>query len=347
MLSFTAKVRTLLAAASLCTGCVTLQATLQSAEGELTLLAARKPIDEVIQSQRTPPRVRALLSRIAGIKRFGEENGLTATANYQDYVKLHRPAAVWVVTACAPLRFAPKTWSFPIAGDFPYLGWFDLRSAQDYARDLESDGWDVEVRGAAAFSTLGWFHDPVLSTMIPSGPEALGDLVDVVLHESVHATLHLEGQATFNESLASFVAGRLTGRYLDEAAGVAPFQRRAWRERNERSQRITEQLHIAYQDLANLYLSSKSDEEKRAGKAALLAALRERLRWKGRLNNASLIGYQTYSSGAKGFALLLAACKADFRCFFDRLRKLRPGSFARPHEEDLDPVLTRLAESGP
>ena len=314
---------------------------LQSAEGELELLAARKPIAEVMRSPRTPPRIRALLSRIPRVKRFGEENGLTPTGNYQDYVQLHRPAVVYVVSACEPLRFQPKTWSFPVAGDFPYLGWFDLRSARDYARDLVDDGWDVELRGAGAYSTLGWFDDPVLSTMIAPGPEALGDLVNVVLHESVHATLHLEGQAPFNESLASFVADRLTERYLDQAAPA--FQRRAWRGQQARSLQAEEELHTTFLALDGLYRSALPEAEKRSRKAAILEALRERLRWTGSLNNATLLGHRTYRSGGSGFSALLAACQGGFRCFFDRLRTLRPASFARPQQEDLDALLTRLA----
>jgi predicted aminopeptidase len=332
------RLASLLAAAALCSGCITLQATLQSAEGELTLLAARKPIEQVEHSPRTPARVRALLSHIPDIKRFGEENGLTPTANYQDYVQLHRAAVVYVVSACKPLAFTSMTWSFPIAGDFPYLGWFDRQSALDYAHDLEGDGWDVNVRGAAAYSTLGWFHDPVLSTMISRGPEALGDLADVVLHESVHATLHIENQATFNESLANFVAGKLTERYLTGA------QRTVWLEQKKNSQHVADELRATHQKLASLYASAKTDDEKRAEKAALLADLRARLKWKGRLNNATLIGYRTYNSGEKGFALLLDSCKSGFRCFFDKLRALKPSSFAHPHEEDLDPVLMRLAQ---
>ena len=332
----------LLSALLLQTGCLTLHVALQSAEGELELLAARRPISEVIRSPRTPPRVRALLGQIGKVKRFGEDQGLTATGNYQDYVRLRRPAVVYVVSACEPLRFQPKTWSFPVAGDFPYLGWFDLASARDYARDLEGDGWDVDLRGAAAYSTLGWFDDPVLSTMIAPGAEALGDLVNVVLHESVHATLHLDGQAPFNESLASFVADRLTERYLD---GALPFQRRAWHAQQERSLRVEDALHDAWRDLDSVYNSAVSDGDKRARKAALLAVLRERLRWKGTLNNATLLGHRTYRSGARGFAALLEACQGDFRQFFARLRTLRAGSFARPQEEELDALLIGLAET--
>lgn len=332
----------LLLAALVAAGCIPLHAALQSTEGELTLLAARRPLAEVIESPRTPRRLRALLSQIDRVKQFGEENGLRPTANYQTFVDLHRSAAVYVVSACEPLRFVSKTWSFPVAGDFPYLGWFDKESARDYARDLEAEGWDVDLRGASAFSTLGFFDDPVLSSMIAPGPEALGELVDVVLHESVHATLHLEGEAPFNESLASFVADRLTVRFLEQKKGAFSRERLAWTERERLSAEAALDLHLAYEELARLYASPLADEEKRARKAAVLLALQKKLGWRRPITNATLIQHQTYSSGGQGFEKLLATCAGDFRCFLGKLRGLRARSFARPHQEDFDALLEGL-----
>src|SRR5206468_11910645 len=126
------------------------------------------------------------------------------------------------VSACEKLRFQSKVWNFPFVGSFPYLGWFDLEDGRSFARELKAEDngkWDVDLRGAAAYSTLGWFRDPVVSSMIPEGKEALGELVDVVLHESTHATYYISGQAFFNESIASFVADKLTPFYLDAKLG--------------------------------------------------------------------------------------------------------------------------------
>ena len=187
------KVRSFLCAAAvlcvapvLCAGCLSVHYVFHAAAGQFELLAGRKPIREVIASPRTPPRLRAMLSEIPRLKAFGEENGLRPTSNYEEYVQLRREAAVYVVSACEPLRFHSLTWSFPIAGDYPYLGWFNRASARDYARRLEGEGWDVDLRGASAYSTLGFFADPVLSTMISARADALGELAEVVLHESAH-----------------------------------------------------------------------------------------------------------------------------------------------------------------
>jgi len=200
----------------------------------------------------------------------------------------------------------------------------------------------VDVRGASAYSTLGWFRDPVLSSMIPDGPEALGALVDVVLHESVHATLHLDGQAPFNESLASFVAATLTPRYFAQTRGGASREAFAWEQAEERTEVAARELAAARATLETLYASQVTDQEKRAQKAQILGALGVRLQARRRITNATLAQHKTYSSGGQGFARLLQACGGDLRCLLDRVRTLTPKSFSRPQQEELDPVLAGL-----
>ncbi|HUP58452.1 MAG TPA: aminopeptidase, partial [Bdellovibrionota bacterium] len=153
-------------------GCSTMGYLLQAGKGQLALLNRAKPIEKVLESERVQPRIKRLLSEIPAIKKYGEGNGVKATHNYTEYVQLDRAAAVWVVSACEPLKFVSKEWSFPIVGRFPYLGWFDLDGARGLASELKKEGWDVDLRGARAFSTLGWFKDPVVSSMIPEGNEA-------------------------------------------------------------------------------------------------------------------------------------------------------------------------------
>src|SRR6185369_6874030 len=200
---------------------------------------------------------------------------------YERYADLHRGAAVWVVQGSAPLAFRAKRWSLPVVGSIPYLGFFDREAARRYGATLaREEDLDVDVRGAAAFSTLGWFGDPVLSTMITQGDEALGELANTVLHESVHATLYVNDQSAFDESLASFVADRLTPVWLGEALGERAPGARAW---------------VAGQAV---YRSGESEAWKAAEESRLLAAVREELHVTGTLNTASLAGHVAYDTGA-------------------------------------------------
>lgn len=358
-------------------GCSTAKYLFQATEGQLALINQAKPIPEVVKDPRTPPRVKDLLGEIAPIKKFGESQGLKPTTNYTEYVKLDRPAAVWVVSACEPLEFKSRVWHFPIVGSFPYLGWFDLNQAKDFAKDLRADGLDVDVRGAAAYSTLGWFRDAILSTMLGEGDQALGELANVVIHESVHATVYISGQAYFNESLASFVADRLSEVYLDSRPQAVPatkeeldvhaaaFKLSAFdehpaapgaqmisRERLAYLQGMADgevrrkKLHEAYEQLKALYASRKTPETKLEEKKVILDRLKADLGIKRDINNATLIQYATYNTGSPEFEALWKACGSDSRRFMSAMGTLKGSSFQLPQQEDLGPVLSPLTQAG-
>src|ERR1700745_251643 len=120
-----------------------------------------KPVEEVMKDPTTDPKLSELLGKIADVKKFGTQFGLKPTPNYKEYVKLDRDAVVYVVTVCDPLEFKVKIFSFPIAGSFNYIGWFKKEDAVEFAKKFEQEGLDVDVRGAGAYSTLGWFKDPL------------------------------------------------------------------------------------------------------------------------------------------------------------------------------------------
>jgi len=323
-------------------GCFSIHYALQAGAGEVELLAGARPIDEILERTDTPNHLRRLLESVAQVKAFGVQSGLTETQSYQRYEELHRPSAIYVVSACPELSLQPRLIHFPIAGAVPYLGWFSLRAARDYARSLEEEGLDVDLRGASAFSTLGWFNDPLLSSMIGPGPESLGQLANTVLHESVHATLYLPGQTPFNEGLAEAIADHLSSNYL--AAHASPREQRAWRDEQRRRGAIELQLHEAADRLDALYRSKLSAEEKRMQKQLELAALSDRLHLRRKLNNALLAEHRAYSAGKEGFARLLAACNGDLPCLFTQLRPLNAKSFARPNDDQIDGVLAVLAD---
>ena len=335
-----------LALASLCTGCLGVHYALQAGAGQFELWAQARPLAEVIESDRIPPRVRRLLDEVARMKAFGEAHGLRATSSYQSYVRLDRGSVVYAVNACPELSLEAHVWRFPIVGSVPYLGWFSQRSARDFAAGLRDDGLDVDVRGVAAYSTLGWFNDPVLSSMLGAGPDALGWLADTVLHESVHATLYVPGQAHFNEGLASFAGRLLAARFLEERLGPGAPELRAFTAEQAPGDR-GERLHQAALRLDALYKDQAiADDEKRARKRALLAALQTELHLSRPLNNAVLAQHLTYraGSGSQGFVRVLARCAGDWDCFFRRLRKVTAGDFTLPQQTDLEPLLLRLQQ---
>lgn len=335
------------AALLLCqSGCTTAAYLAQAGAGQLDLMLRSRPIPHVLADPKTPPRLRDLLGQVARIKAFGERHGLTATSSYTRYVALDRPVVVYVVTACEPLRFHSKTWSFPIAGKVPYLGWFDKDRALAYAEGLRDEGWDADVGGASAYSTLGWLDDPILSTMIPDGDDAPGNLAEVVLHESLHATLYVNGQSPFNENLASFVGERLGRRYLDETFGPASPEKEAYERSEAEGRARREAMHEAYLRLKALYASSRHDEEKLDEKRRLLTELRAKIGFKRPINNATLAELETYHASSPELEALLSACGGSFPRFLAAVKTLGPRSFEKPLERDLGKVVGPLIDGG-
>jgi predicted aminopeptidase len=321
---------------------------LQAGRGQFQLSFSGRDVAEVLKDPKTSDSLRRLLSEAPQVLAYGVERGLKPTKSYQKYVALEREAAVWVVTASERLAFRSKVWSFPVAGSFHYLGWFDRNDAVEYATRLEAEGWDTDVRGAGAYSTLGWFSDPLLSTMISEGPSALGDWVNVLLHESVHATVFVKGQSSFNESLADFVADRMTFDYLTRFYGADAAETRAWRELQERSQARGARLHEAYSELNRVYENSLlSAEAKVEAKDRIFAELSEQLKWKRRMTNATLIGFKTYQSGNRGLESLLTACGGDLLKMLHTVGKWDPQSFPKSQVTDqLDEFLEEQAKRG-
>lgn len=335
--------RTLLVATAVlgCSGCLQTGYLMQAAYGQDEIGHLARPLDEVLADPSVPARTRQVLALIPDVKAWGEKRGLEPTNSYRRYVDLKRDACVWVVSASHPLRFELETWWFPIVGSVPYLGWFNRHDAERFAAELAARGLDVDLRGASAYSTLGWFDDPVLSTMIKPHSGVRTELVNVVLHESVHATYYVGSQSAFNESLADFIADKLTLEYLDERQGLDRWQRLAFEEAQVRGEERAKRFHDTYKALEAIYASKRSDAEKLALKRQITDALRAELGFSRPVNNATLAQARTYHAGTPVFEELWSCVHRDWKSFWSVIRRIDADSFARPQEPEIDAVVKR------
>ncbi len=322
--------------------CTVLRYLPQAAAGQDDLNRRARDIDDLIREERVDGRLRRLLSQVPLIKQFGERHGLRATKNYRRYVRVDGPAVVWVVSAAEPLRFKNKSWGFPLVGSFTYLGWFKKDEASRFADELRAEGWDVDLRGANAYSTEGYFEDAVLSSMIPRGKEALGELANVILHESTHATFFVRNQSTLNESVARFAGDKLAEAYVKETLGEDAAETVAYLAAEEASKKRGRAMREALVALDTLYNSSLPAAEKLAEKRARLDALRASLRFRRPITNATLLQYKTYNSGQEELDALYVECGGDWPRFLKSLKTLERKHFEKGQESDIGLLVAPL-----
>lgn len=305
----------------------------RSAYFQAELLNSRTPIEDVRATEDLTKKQIAALDRIADVKAFGAEFGLKATDNY-DTIAWDWHREIWNLSACPPLQFKPVTWRFPIVGKVPYLGFFRKQDADIWAERLRKDGNDVYMRTAGAYSTLGWFRDPVLPPML--GWDDLR-LADTVLHELVHATLWIPGSVKFNESFANFVGEKAAFQYLEARFGTHSPELRTALERHEDMKKWRETLRALYQDLDAVYKDDqRSESQKLEQRKQLYDSLEERVRLadfkhperflkavaKGPWNNARLAQYRTYNHRRDWFERILDRNNGDLLLFMDEIEQI-------------------------
>lgn len=173
---------------------------------EAKILRRRRPIPDVLNDPSTSDAIRKKLQLVTQARSFARDQlGLNAGESYTTYSWVDSDTLLMVVSAARKDRFEPYLWWFPIVGHVPYKGYFDFARAYDEAQKLEEKGYDTNVRPSGAFSTLGWFNDPLLNTILRYGDVSLAE---TVVHEITHNSIYLPGQAGFNESFANFVGDR-------------------------------------------------------------------------------------------------------------------------------------------
>ncbi|MBX2967228.1 MAG: aminopeptidase [Cyclobacteriaceae bacterium] len=185
---------------------------LRQAKGQLTIVRKAKPVEEYLSDPAFPDSLKQKLLLIAEARQFAINSlGLNDTKNYTTMYDQQGKEIMWVVTASEPFQLKEKEWKFPVVGAMPYKGYFDEARARAEQKQLEDEGWDVNVRNPGGWSTLGWFTDPILSNMLSRSE---GDLVSLIIHEMVHATIFVKDSVDFNENLASFIGDRGAEQFL-------------------------------------------------------------------------------------------------------------------------------------
>lgn len=333
-----------LLAALLTAGCQTISYYSHAALGQLRVLTGREPVPRVLETLESrrdaDPQADLLYQRLRfsqEVLDFAEEElGLTVNGRYRTYVDLERSAVVWNVFAAPPLSLEPYRWCYPVVGCAPYRGYFDLGFAGRRARALEAQGYETYVGPVAAYSTLGWFEDPLLSSFV-GWPEP--DLAALLFHELAHGEVWAAGDAAFNESFATFVGRQGLHEWLRERGGeMVERERRA---ALGARRRLMDLLGRTRDVLHGLYRSKASDPVKLGLKDRILSGVRacyadnrDRL-GKGRfdalmagLNNARLVSVATYEDMVPAFAGLFESVNGDWAAFYGevaQLAELEPG----------------------
>ena len=321
---------------------------MQTANGQMDLMSKRKPIASVIADPAAAPDLKSRLQSVLEMRDFAvRELRLPDNGSYRSYADVGRPFVVWNVFAAPEFSVQPKQWCFPVAGCVVYRGYFSEEKARAFAAKLEAQGNDVYVGGVPAYSTLGHFDDPVLSTML-----AWSDvrLAAIMFHELTHQLVYVPGDTSFNEAFASVVEVEGVHRWL--ASQHREGELAAFMAGRERQIQIARLLAAGRERLRTLYASgvesSVMRERKRAELARLAAQYQALLAsWSGHpesdsgidkeLNNAYLASVAAYEECVPGFEHLLAATGNDLPLFYERVKSLAREDEAVRHREVCNP----------
>ena len=320
---------------------------LQAAAGQWQVIKKREPIETVIRDTSTPAQLVERLTLVQQARAFSvDELALPDNKSYRSYADIERDYVVWNVFAAPEFSLEPRRWCFPIAGCVSYRGYFSRQAAYDESERLARKGFDVMVGGVSAYSTLGNFDDPVLSSMLRWDDL---QLVAVLFHELAHQVLYVKGDTGFNESFATAVEEFGMQRWLSSRGQHDDIA--AYRERRELRQDLMALVASARDDLRTVYAAADSDEDKRRRKRARLEQLarvasarleqsgRDPARWlRGELNNARLASMALYEGHLPAFRALLADCDEDLRCFY-----AQAGDLAKLKKPARDAALAALA----
>ena len=334
----------------LLSACNTIGYYSQAISGHFELLSQRQPVDKLINDPETPEPLRRQLQQSQAMLRFAfDELKLPDNGSYTRYVALQRPYPVWNVLATPELSLQPKTWCAPVVGCVAYRNYYSQQAAKHFARSLRQKGFDVYVGAVTAYSTLGWFRDPLLSSML-RGAEA--DLAGVLFHELAHQRVFAASDTAFSESFATTVEIEGVRRWLDKQD---PKLFADYQLRKQRSDQFLAMALKYKSRLESLYASDKPDAEKRTQKQRVFTELKQeyaglKKQWQGYegydhwiengLNNAKLASVGNYHTLVPALQNLLKESGNDLGEFYRRAERL-----ARMNKAARQKELQRLNQS--
>jgi len=307
----------------------------QAVGGQVSLLIKRQPIDKVIVDSQSSPELVRQLRLVRDALAFAEQSlGLPAAGSYNSYVKLDRPHLVWNVFAAPEFSVQPLSWCFPVAGCVSYRGYFSESAARRFADQLQRQGYDVYVGGVDAYSTLGWFNDPIPSTILRRADHRI---VGLIFHELAHQVIYVPGDTVFNESFATFVERQGLLQWLTQSNDMLSYQR--YQEEQALQQQFIGFVAEYRDRFAALYNES---EDVLLQKQALQESMRTdwmsrtggqayRAWFEGPLNNAQLATVAAYNDWVPAFEQLFEQSGHSLSRFFQLSAELAAHSAEKRH----------------
>jgi predicted aminopeptidase len=340
-------------AALLLGGCATTAYLEQSISGEFNLLRHAQPIQTLLGDTQTPADLRVRLRQVLAIRDFASgELLLPDNGSYRRYTDVGRPYVVWNVFVAPELASTLMNWCFPVAGCVAYRGYFHQADAENFAGGMRAQGFDVYVGGVPAYSTLGYFDDPVLSTFIHY-PET--EIARLLFHELAHQVAYSRDDSMFNESFAVTVEREGMRRYL---AGASPERVAAVAEAGARREDFAELVSVARQHLEAAYATAADDNARRAAKTRIVGELKQAYatlkngKWHGYagydpwfaadVNNAKLGSIAVYTARVPAFEALLRRESGNLAAFYAEVKRL-----SKLAKTERDAEMDALAVSAP
>ncbi len=323
-------------------GCLSIKYYGQAVYGQCKILTNRKSINKIIADKDTPKRLKERLSLVLDIRDYAiDELKLPGSKNYLTYVDLKQPYAIWNVFATPEFSLTPKKWCYPVVGCCAYRGYFSEQNALDYADTLEKQGYDVFVGGVTAYSTLGWFNDPVLNTFINFRDTKLAALI---FHELAHNILYVSDHTAFNESFATAVEQEGIRRWM--TAHNNPSAINDYMIDSQRHLQFIKLIMKYRKKLESLYSKDLSLQQKREAKESTFRDLKDEYKvlkekWEGysgydfwfhkKINNARMITVSTYYDLVPAFLKIMEVSGNDMEKFYIKCQELAK----KPKEERL------------